>query len=95
MLLSTLIALKDQQEDGDMAPKFLTKFYDQQTTEGTPTEFKCLIAGKPEPSVTWLLNDIEMKDVSGVRQRHVDSVVSLEMKSPKVDQSGEYICQLK
>ena len=90
-----LLGLKDEQEDGDMAPKFLTKFYDQQTTEGTPTEFKCLIAGRPEPSVTWLLNDLELKDAPGLRQRHKDSVVTLEMKSPKIDQSGEYTCQLR
>ena len=78
-----------------MAPKFLTRFYDQQTTEGMLTEFKSLIAGKPEPSVTWLLDDIELKDAPGMRQRHKDSVVSLELKSPKVEQSGQYTCQLR
>ena len=88
-------ALTEQEEEGDMAPKFLTRFYDQQTTEGMATDFRCLIAGKPEPSVTWLLDDIELKDAPGMRQRHKDSMVSLEMKSPKIDQSGQYTCQLR
>jgi len=57
--------LQDEADDGDMAPKFLTRFYDQQTTEGTATDFRCLIAGRPEPSVTWLLNEDEIKDEVG------------------------------
>ena len=78
-----------------MAPKFLTKFYDQQTTEGSASDFKCLVAGRPEPSVTWMLDDIELKESPGVRMRKKDGVVSLEFKSPKVDQTGQYTCQLK
>ena len=88
-------ALTEQEEEGDVAPKFLTRFYDQQTTEGMLTDFKCLITGKPEPSVTWLLDDIELKDAPGMRQRHKDSMVSLEIKSPKMEQSGQYTCQLR
>ncbi|XP_053386642.1 muscle M-line assembly protein unc-89-like [Mercenaria mercenaria] len=89
-----VIALTEQEPEGDIAPKFLTRFYDQQTTEGTATDFKCLIAGRPEPSVTWLLDDLEIREEKGVKMRRKDGVVSLEIKSPKVDQSGTYTCQL-
>lgn len=94
-LILIVLALSDQEPEGDLAPKFLTRFYDQQTTEGTATDFKCLIAGRPEPSVTWLLDDLEIREGQGVRMRHKDGMVSLEIKSPKVDQSGTYTCQLK
>lgn len=59
------------------------------------TGFKCLIAGRPEPSVTWLLDDIEIHDSPGIRMKHKDGMVSLEIKSPKVEQSGNYTCQLR
>ena len=96
MLLSSIFtALTEQEPDADIAPKFLTRFYDQQTTEGTATDFKCLIAGRPEPSVTWLLDDLEILEKGNVKMRHKDGMVSLEIKSPKVDQSGTYTCQLR
>lgn len=44
-------ALEEQLEDTDIAPKFLTKFYDQTITDGLPATFQCMIAGKPMPVV--------------------------------------------
>ncbi|XP_052813115.1 uncharacterized protein LOC128240501 isoform X5 [Mya arenaria] len=90
-----VISLTEEKDEGDIAPKFLTRFYDQQTTEGTATDFKCLIAGRPEPDITWLVNDGELQDQAGIRTRHKDGVVSLEIKKPKLDHSGQYTCQLK
>lgn len=77
-------ALEDQMEGGDMAPKFLTRFYDQTLTEGVPTEFQCMITGRPEPAVMWLFNnsklsasaDIEMRKTSDSCCLRINEVLS-------------------
>ena len=95
MFISIHAALTGDKDDGDLAPKFLTRFYDQQTTEDTATEFKCLVSGKPDPDVQWTLDDKELREQPGMRMKNKDGIVSLELKKPKVEQSGLYTCTLR
>nr|XP_022325334.1 titin-like isoform X5 [Crassostrea virginica] len=90
-----VIALEEQLEDSDIAPKFLTKFYDQTITEGLPTTFQCMIAGKPMPVVRWLLNDLEIKPSENVKIQQQENICSLSIKESKAKDAGKYSCHLK
>ncbi|XP_062595919.1 titin-like isoform X3 [Saccostrea cucullata] len=90
-----VIALEEQLEDADIAPKFLTKFYDQTITEGLPTTFQCMIAGKPMPVVRWLLNDLEIKSSDNVQIQQQENICSLSIRKSLTKDAGTYSCHLK
>jgi hypothetical protein len=90
-----LTAFQDQQDEGDMAPQFLTRFYDQTLTEGVPAELQCLIDGRPMPTIKWLFNDIEIIPSDNLAILQDKNLCSLCIKEVKQKDLGTYTCNLK
>lgn len=93
-LLNIISALEDRVEDEDIAPKFLTKFYDQTITDGLPAEFQCLIDGRPQPVVRWLLNDIEIHPSPDIMVYSENNLCALRIKEVKQKDGGKYQCHI-
>ncbi|XP_060079441.1 twitchin-like isoform X1 [Ylistrum balloti] len=89
-----VLALHDNLDD-DMAPKFLTKFYDQTVTEGVPCDLQCMIAGKPQPSVQWLHDNIEVIPTAEIAIVNQSNFCSLKIKEVSKNHAGKYACLLK
>ncbi|KAJ8321036.1 hypothetical protein KUTeg_002623 [Tegillarca granosa] len=89
-----VIALEDRVEDEDIAPKFLTKFYDQTITDGLPAEFQCMIDGRPQPVVRWLLNDIEIHPSPDIMVYSENNLCALRIKEVKQKDGGKYKCHI-
>ncbi|XP_021352030.1 titin-like isoform X3 [Mizuhopecten yessoensis] len=90
-----VLALHDNMDDDDMAPKFLTKFYDQTVTEGVPCDLQCMIAGKPQPSVQWMLDNIELLPTPDIDIVNQTNFCSLKIKEVRKQHAGKYACLLK
>ncbi|XP_069107585.1 twitchin-like isoform X2 [Argopecten irradians] len=90
-----VLALQDNMDDDDMAPKFLTKFYDQTVTEGVPCDLQCMIAGKPQPSVQWLHNNSELMATPDIAIVNQANFCSLKIKEVSKSHAGKYACLLK
>ncbi|KAJ8898129.1 hypothetical protein PR048_003489 [Dryococelus australis] len=81
----------EPQQEEKVTPAFKELFADRSILENQSTKFECVITGKPQPKVQWLLND---KPVTGkeflqttVGDRHV-----LTLQRAQKEHCGRYSC---
>ena len=80
VILFNVSALKADQESGDFAPSFATKFGNIDCIEGVPVEFTCQIKGRPAPTVTWLINGKEVAAGLEILTRQQDDTIMLAFR---------------
>ncbi|XP_071942196.1 twitchin-like isoform X2 [Antedon mediterranea] len=78
----------------DTGPSFVKKPYINQSDDGKILTFACKVAADPRPTVTWLLNNKEVKDggryTQKVKPDGGDYLVSMEINDIAENDAGSY-----
>jgi hypothetical protein len=81
-------------EDEGEAPKFVIPLQELEVDEGGPVVMECRVTGKPNPEVTWYVDDEELKDETVyITKMDVDGLCTLEIKDVFPEDEGEYMCK--
>ncbi|XP_052827439.1 titin-like [Octopus bimaculoides] len=76
------------------APRFIERFDDKSTMEGTMTELKCKITGYPDPFVMWLVNDYEIGPTEDFVVTRDGDNCSLKLNKLSLADTGVYTCRI-
>ncbi|KAL3173714.1 hypothetical protein MRX96_041522 [Rhipicephalus microplus] len=76
------------------APRFLTELTPVTVMDGGEAKLSVYVTGKPQPRVTWLHNDREVKENSDVwTTQRTDGYCELFISEAFPEDMGEYICK--
>ena len=80
-----------EKEDG-FAPKFIKQLLDQAAVCGTPAALSVEVDGKPDPDVSWTVDDEEIFEDEGIAFTQDGQVHSLVFKETVEEDEGVYKC---
>ena len=80
-----------EKEEG-FAPKFIKELSDQAAVCGTPAALSVEIDGKPDPDVSWTVDDEEIFEDEGIAFTQDGQVHSLVFKETVEEDEGVYKC---
>lgn len=76
------------------APSFVMTLNDLEVEEGRPVHFECQLIGHPMPEVTWLLDQVEIRDTKVyVMQSTAEGVCTLDIAEAFPEDEGEFTCR--
>lgn len=94
--LSSRLTVDDaatKSRDDAEPPTFTEQLQNAVVGEGESIEFRCRVAGKPQPTVQWLFNGDELVASPNNVISFRDGVASLKIGSVNTIDEGEYCCQ--
>lgn len=82
------------------SPKFLEVFKSEELRPGEQLSLKCMAAGSPLPMITWLLDDLSINDLNGIRYGDYvtkdSNVISfINISSVTTEHGGQWSCLAK
>lgn len=79
-------------EIGDVAPAFIEKPKDMEVIEGNPVTLTAVITGKPQPEVTWYIEEDKIEPSERVKVEQEGNKYKLVIRETEVDDEGVYRC---
>ena len=82
-------------KEAPVAPSFIIKLRDVHVVEGKEAEFNVKITGKPEPSISWYLNDEELTNNKSVFMSNIQAGKAvLRIKPITLQHAGKLRCDV-
>ena len=82
------------------SPKFLEVFKSQELRPGQQLSLKCMATGVPLPMITWLLDELSINDLNGIRYGDYvtkdSNVISfINISSVSTEHGGQWSCMAR
>ncbi|XP_074872196.1 myosin-binding protein C, fast-type [Carettochelys insculpta] len=88
----TFKPLDYQEHDFRMAPKVLTPLINRTVVAGYSTALNCAVRGHPKPKVTWLKNQVEIREDPKFLMKNSQGVLTLNIRKPSPFDAAIYTC---
>lgn len=66
-----------------------------EVNEGEPAELKCIVTGRPTPTLEWFKDGLSVKEIRRIHSAIVDGVVTLTFKETMDTDAGNYKCVIR